>query len=66
MLDLAAKKCVACNSKDLRPMTEEAANNLITKVCGSLSYLLCCVNYILGVNSLTIPCCLGGWMEFGA
>lgn len=46
MLDLSAKKCVACSSKDLRPMTEEAANNLIPKVSGSMLYLLCCLNYI--------------------
>uniref|UniRef100_A0A7C9DUI7 4a-hydroxytetrahydrobiopterin dehydratase n=1 Tax=Opuntia streptacantha TaxID=393608 RepID=A0A7C9DUI7_OPUST len=32
--DLAAKKCVPCNSKDLRPMGEEIANELITKVPG--------------------------------
>uniref|UniRef100_A0A7C9DUG0 4a-hydroxytetrahydrobiopterin dehydratase n=1 Tax=Opuntia streptacantha TaxID=393608 RepID=A0A7C9DUG0_OPUST len=34
MDDLAAKKCVPCNSKDLRPMGEEIANELITKVPG--------------------------------
>ncbi|KMS95171.1 hypothetical protein BVRB_011670 isoform B [Beta vulgaris subsp. vulgaris] len=32
MDDLAAKKCVPCNSKDLRSMNEELANELITKV----------------------------------
>ncbi|KAK3037414.1 hypothetical protein RJ639_030176, partial [Escallonia herrerae] len=30
--DLSIKKCVPCDSKDLRPMTEEAANNLIQQV----------------------------------
>ncbi|XP_074303655.1 pterin-4-alpha-carbinolamine dehydratase 2, mitochondrial-like isoform X1 [Silene latifolia] len=30
--ELASKKCVPCNSKDLRPMSEEIANELITKV----------------------------------
>ncbi|GAV64943.1 Pterin_4a domain-containing protein [Cephalotus follicularis] len=32
--DLSAKKCVPCNSKDMRPMTEQSANELITKVVG--------------------------------
>ncbi|XP_024024347.1 uncharacterized protein LOC21393931 isoform X2 [Morus notabilis] len=32
--DLSAKKCVPCNAKDLRPMTEEAAKDLITRVDG--------------------------------
>ncbi|XP_015876945.1 pterin-4-alpha-carbinolamine dehydratase 2, mitochondrial isoform X1 [Ziziphus jujuba] len=32
--DLSAKKCVPCNLKELRPMTKEAANILITKVDG--------------------------------
>ncbi|XP_010538234.1 PREDICTED: uncharacterized protein LOC104812660 isoform X2 [Tarenaya hassleriana] len=32
--DLSAKKCVPCNAKDLRPMTEESANNLLQKVAG--------------------------------
>ncbi|XP_010243692.1 PREDICTED: uncharacterized protein LOC104587686 isoform X2 [Nelumbo nucifera] len=30
--DLSSKKCVPCDSKDIRPMTEQAANELITKV----------------------------------
>ncbi|XP_074272452.1 pterin-4-alpha-carbinolamine dehydratase 2, mitochondrial-like [Silene latifolia] len=30
--ELASKKCVPCNTKDLRPMSEELANKLITKV----------------------------------
>lgn len=33
MLDLSTKKCVPCDSKDIRPMTEQSANELITKVC---------------------------------
>ncbi|KAL9252630.1 Pterin-4-alpha-carbinolamine dehydratase 2, mitochondrial-like protein [Drosera capensis] len=32
--DLSAKKCVPCDSKDMRPMTEETANDLISKVPG--------------------------------
>ncbi|GAB2299106.1 Pterin-4-alpha-carbinolamine dehydratase 2, mitochondrial [Dionaea muscipula] len=32
--DLVAKKCVPCNSKDMRPMNEALANDLITKVPG--------------------------------
>ncbi|KAL6992303.1 4a-hydroxytetrahydrobiopterin dehydratase [Sarracenia purpurea var. burkii] len=32
MSDLSAKKCVPCNSKDMRPMTEQAANELIRQV----------------------------------
>ncbi|ONI10903.1 hypothetical protein PRUPE_4G075000 [Prunus persica] len=32
--DLSIKKCVPCNSKDLQPMTEQAASDLITKVDG--------------------------------
>ncbi|KAH8493970.1 hypothetical protein H0E87_020653 [Populus deltoides] len=34
MEDLAAKKCVPCNSKDLQAMTEESANDLLSKVAG--------------------------------
>ncbi|XP_030476054.2 pterin-4-alpha-carbinolamine dehydratase 2, mitochondrial isoform X1 [Syzygium oleosum] len=30
--DFSAKKCVPCDAKDLRPMTEETANELISKV----------------------------------
>ncbi|XP_031130671.1 pterin-4-alpha-carbinolamine dehydratase 2, mitochondrial [Ipomoea triloba] len=30
--DLSIKKCVPCNTKDLRPMTEEAANTLMSQV----------------------------------
>ncbi|GLT62556.1 hypothetical protein SLA2020_351850 [Shorea laevis] len=32
--DLSSKKCVPCNSKDMRPMTEQAANGLISQVAG--------------------------------
>ncbi|XP_043700571.1 pterin-4-alpha-carbinolamine dehydratase 2, mitochondrial isoform X1 [Telopea speciosissima] len=32
--DLSTRKCVPCNAKDLRPMTEQAANELIPKVPG--------------------------------
>ncbi|KAE8669781.1 hypothetical protein F3Y22_tig00112217pilonHSYRG00144 [Hibiscus syriacus] len=32
--DLSTKKCVPCNSKDLRSMTEESASKLIPKVDG--------------------------------
>ncbi|GMI72961.1 hypothetical protein like AT1G29810 [Hibiscus trionum] len=32
--DLLTKKCVPCNTKDLRPMTEESASKLIPKVDG--------------------------------
>ncbi|KAL6542735.1 Pterin-4-alpha-carbinolamine dehydratase 2, mitochondrial [Orobanche hederae] len=32
MDDLSSKKCVPCESKDLRPMTEDAANILIRRV----------------------------------
>ncbi|KAL9346415.1 hypothetical protein Peur_061268 [Populus x canadensis] len=32
MIDLAAKKCVPCNSKDLQAMTEESANDLLSKL----------------------------------
>ncbi|XVF25517.1 hypothetical protein REPUB_Repub13aG0219600 [Reevesia pubescens] len=32
--DLLTKKCVPCNSKDLRSMTEESASKLIPKVDG--------------------------------
>ncbi|KAL8130344.1 hypothetical protein V2J09_019499 [Rumex salicifolius] len=32
--DLASKKCVPCNSKDLRSMNEEAATDMINKVPG--------------------------------
>ncbi|KAA8519557.1 hypothetical protein F0562_013819 [Nyssa sinensis] len=30
--DLSTKKCVPCNSKDMRPMTEQVANDLISQV----------------------------------
>ncbi|KAL7242133.1 hypothetical protein ACSBR1_014661 [Camellia fascicularis] len=32
MDDLSAKKCVSCSSGDMRPMTEQAANQLIKQV----------------------------------
>ncbi|EYU43285.1 hypothetical protein ABFS82_08G132000 [Erythranthe guttata] len=32
--DLSIKKCVPCSSKDLKPMTDEAANILIQRVPG--------------------------------
>ncbi|KAJ0230319.1 Pterin-4-alpha-carbinolamine dehydratase 2 [Hirschfeldia incana] len=32
--DLSAKKCVPCNAKDLRPMTEQSAQELLQKVAG--------------------------------
>ncbi|EOA39088.1 hypothetical protein CARUB_v10011819mg [Capsella rubella] len=32
--DLLAKKCVPCNSKDLRPMTEQSAQDLLQNVAG--------------------------------
>ncbi|CAK9321167.1 unnamed protein product [Citrullus colocynthis] len=32
MDDLTTKKCVPCNSKDLRPMTEDAAKRLIREL----------------------------------
>ncbi|CAN8313629.1 unnamed protein product [Cochlearia groenlandica] len=32
--DLSAKKCVPCNTKDLRPMTEQSAQDLLQKVAG--------------------------------
>ncbi|XP_004295423.1 PREDICTED: uncharacterized protein LOC101302052 [Fragaria vesca subsp. vesca] len=32
--DLSTKKCVPCTSKDMRPMTEESASNLLPKVDG--------------------------------
>ncbi|KAG9147228.1 hypothetical protein Leryth_018200 [Lithospermum erythrorhizon] len=32
MEDLLVKKCVPCNMKELRPMTEEAANTLMPQV----------------------------------
>ncbi|KAK9088238.1 hypothetical protein Scep_027320 [Stephania cephalantha] len=32
--DLSTKKCVPCDTNDLRPMTKEAANELIQKVHG--------------------------------
>lgn len=34
MLDLSIKKCVPCDLKDLRPMTEEVANGLLRQVAG--------------------------------
>ncbi|XP_061351600.1 pterin-4-alpha-carbinolamine dehydratase 2, mitochondrial-like [Gastrolobium bilobum] len=32
VLDLSTKKCVPCNTKDLRPMTEDASRTLIPQV----------------------------------
>ncbi|KAL0695736.1 hypothetical protein Bca4012_062916 [Brassica carinata] len=32
--DLSTKKCVPCNAKDLRPMTEQSAQELLQKVTG--------------------------------
>nr|CAN63785.1 hypothetical protein VITISV_009254 [Vitis vinifera] len=34
LVNLSIKKCVPCNSNDIRPMTEQAANELIPKVPG--------------------------------
>ncbi|KAJ0971651.1 hypothetical protein J5N97_019610 [Dioscorea zingiberensis] len=34
MDDLTAKKCVPCNSKDIRPMSEQSANELLPQVQG--------------------------------
>eukprot|EP00262_Sarcandra_glabra_P009639 TRINITY_DN2410_c0_g1_i1.p1 TRINITY_DN2410_c0_g1~~TRINITY_DN2410_c0_g1_i1.p1 ORF type:complete len:127 (-),score=18.81 TRINITY_DN2410_c0_g1_i1:160-540(-) len=34
MDDFSAKKCVPCDSKDIRPMTEQSAHELISKVPG--------------------------------
>ncbi|KAG6790164.1 hypothetical protein POTOM_006312 [Populus tomentosa] len=34
MIDLAAKKCVPCNSRDLQAMTEESATEFLLKVAG--------------------------------
>ncbi|KAL8470421.1 hypothetical protein ACS0TY_033053 [Phlomoides rotata] len=34
MDDLSIKKCVPCNSKDLRSMTDDTANILIQRVPG--------------------------------
>ncbi|XP_072966314.1 pterin-4-alpha-carbinolamine dehydratase 2, mitochondrial-like isoform X1 [Typha angustifolia] len=31
-LDLAAKKCVPCNSKDIHPMSEKSANELLPQI----------------------------------
>ncbi|CAI9087914.1 OLC1v1022115C1 [Oldenlandia corymbosa var. corymbosa] len=34
MDDLSTKKCVPCNAKDLRPMSDDAAHKLISQVTG--------------------------------
>ncbi|KAG9448824.1 hypothetical protein H6P81_008789 [Aristolochia fimbriata] len=34
LLDLSSKKCVPCKSKDIRPMLEQAAEELLPKVPG--------------------------------
>ncbi|CAI0452148.1 unnamed protein product [Linum tenue] len=34
VIDLVTKKCVPCNSKDMRPMTEESAAEMMPKVPG--------------------------------
>ncbi|XP_028082414.1 pterin-4-alpha-carbinolamine dehydratase 2, mitochondrial-like [Camellia sinensis] len=35
--DLSAKKCVSCNSGDMRPMTEQAANQLIQQAVANVA-----------------------------
>ena len=61
MLDLSKKKCVPCNAKDLRPMTEEAAKDLIMQVCGQMSCLT--LDAYIRVLSIVFVRSLGGWME---
>lgn len=39
ILDLSIKKCVPCDLKDLRPMTEEVANGLLRQV-GACTYVI--------------------------
>ncbi|XP_073115322.1 pterin-4-alpha-carbinolamine dehydratase 2, mitochondrial isoform X2 [Elaeis guineensis] len=34
ILDLTSKKCVPCDSKDVRPMSEQSANELLAQVQG--------------------------------
>jgi hypothetical protein len=61
MIDLAAKKCVPCNSKDLQAMTEESANDLLSKV-----FILICVFVHFFMQPLFSRWYfLGCWVEFG-
>lgn len=54
--DLAAKKCVPCNSEDMRSMNEELANQLIAKVSNldmfSCYPLFCLIRFHIGENCL--------------
>lgn len=63
ILDLSIKKCVPCDLKDLRPMTEEVANGLLRQV-GALCYLSPFF-FIHKFMFLSALYCLGSWMEFG-
>lgn len=71
--DLSMKKCVPCSSKELRPMTEEAANVLIRLVMK----IHACDIYPLAVSELEfvfvselefvfVILLLGSRMEFGS
>lgn len=65
MLDLSIKKCVPCDLKDLRPMTEEVANGLLRQV-GACTYVIFHSFFLLyKFMFLSALYCLGGWMEFG-
>ena len=64
MLDLSIKKCVPCDLKDLRPMTEETANGLLRQV-GACTYVIFHPFFIYKFMFLSALYCLGGWMEFG-
>lgn len=64
ILDLSIKKCVPCDLKDLRPMTEEVANGLLRQV-GACTYVIFHPFFIHKFMFLSALYCLGSWMEFG-
>ena len=65
LLDLSIKKCVPCDLKDLRPMTEEVANGLLRQVCACTYVIFHSFFLLYKFMFLSALYCLGGWMEFG-
>ncbi|KAH9627304.1 hypothetical protein KSS87_013549 [Heliosperma pusillum] len=52
--ELASKKCVPCNSKDIRSMSEELANELITKVYLLVSLFFKSTEFLFSVKKADV------------
>lgn len=62
LLDLTTKKCVPCDTKDLRPMAKESARHLMPKVL--FHFFFCLQNYA-NLFLIAIKHCLGRRVGFG-